>query len=266
MFFHLGALLIGALIGFLSGLFGVGGSSISTPLLRMVLEVPRLIALATPLPVTLPTALAGGLTYYRKGLLDLKVALWVSLCGVPSVIVGSLLTKVISDRFLMGLTALVVILIGVRVMRRERALAGKGPSLPAAAIPDERRRACIVGGAVGLASGMLANGGGFLLVPAFILIFGMEMQRAAGTSLLCVAAFAIPGTLIHWYLGHIDPKLTFLLTLGVIPSTSLGARLAIRIDARRLQKYFGGFLLVFGIIFLIRVIFHAIEAWIGIPT
>src|SRR5205823_5608481 len=75
---------VGVALGFLSGLFGVGGSSVATPVLRL-LGVPSLVALATPLPVTLPTALVGGLTYWRRGLVNGRAALWTAAGGLPAV-------------------------------------------------------------------------------------------------------------------------------------------------------------------------------------
>ncbi|MCC6442170.1 MAG: sulfite exporter TauE/SafE family protein [Armatimonadetes bacterium] len=251
--------LIGVVIGFLSGLFGVGGSSISTPLLRMVLGVDRLIALATPLPVTLPTALAGGWTYHRKAWIDFRTAIHVSVCGVPAVVAGSYLSKKVPDRLLMALTALVVILIGFRLLRGSKVVACRQTASPEAG--QRAATACLIGVSVGFMSGLLANGGGFLLVPAFILILNMEMQKAAGTSLLCVTIFAVPGTIVHWSLGHIDPALTLALSLGVLPGTFAGARLAARTDPGRLRNAFGIFLLLFGLGFLIRVVYHAIEAY-----
>src|SRR5439155_26929174 len=93
---------VGVALGFLSGLFGVGGSSVPTPILRL-LGVPRLVALATPLPVTLPTALVGGFTYWRRGLVNGRAALWTAAGGVPAVIVGSYLTMIVPGRLLMAL-------------------------------------------------------------------------------------------------------------------------------------------------------------------
>jgi uncharacterized membrane protein YfcA len=244
------ALLIGASIGILSGLFGVGGSSISTPLLRILLGVPRLVALATPLPVTLPTALSGGLLYYRRGLVNRHVALWTVLGGWPGVVCGALATKQVSDHLLMALTALTVTTIGLRLLRQGRhAEPGEAPRRPVWQI-------ILLGGVVGLASGLLANGGGFLLVPAFVLWLGMSMQEAAGTSLVCVALLAVPGTVIHGWLGHIDARLALTLSAGVLPATYLGARWAVNVRSHRLLRAFGTFLVCFGLLYLLRVLAH----------
>jgi uncharacterized membrane protein YfcA len=233
------ALLIGAGIGLLSGLFGVGGSSISTPLLRVLLEVPRLVALATPLPVTLPTALSGGLLYYRQGLVNRRVAFWTVAGGWPGVVLGSLATKQVSDHLLMALTALTITAIGLRVLRQREDKTGAPVARPVWQL-------MALGAVIGGASGLLANGGGFLLVPAFVLWLGMSMQEAAGTSLLCVALLAVPGTVVHWSLGHIDLRLALVLSLGVLPSTYLGAHWAVKVRAHTMLRAFGAFLVIFG--------------------
>jgi uncharacterized protein len=244
------ALLIGAGIGLLSGLFGVGGSSISTPLLRVLLNVPRLVALATPLPVTIPTALSGGLFYARRGLVNRRVVLWTVAGGLPGVLLGSFATSRVSDHLLMALTAIAIAGIGLRILRR-----------PAVGMPPRDRphpiwQIVALGAGVGVASGLLANGGGFLLVPAFVLWLGMPMQEAAGTSLVCVALLAIPGSVVHWLLGHIDLQLALTLTAGVLPATYLGARWAVRVRSEALLRSFGLFLILFGGLYLVRVLAH----------
>jgi uncharacterized membrane protein YfcA len=247
---------VGAALGFLSGIFGVGGSSIATPLLRL-LDVPRLVALATPLPVTLPTAVVGGLTYWRRGLVNGRVALWTAAGGVPAAILGSDLTAVVPGRLLMLLTGLFILVVGIRV------LWGPTPGekvVPCAVSP---LAVVVVGAGIGFLSGLLANGGGFLLVPAYLLLFHMETQEAAGTSLVAVALLALPGTWVHWRLGHIDPTLALLLAAGVIPATYLGARLGTRLPPRRSRSLFGTFLLVFGILFVLRTLYRAeVYGWL----
>ena len=250
--------LIGVLVGFFSGLFGIGGSSIVTPLLRLT-SVPPLLALASPLPVTLPTALVGGVTYWRKGHVQGRAVLWTALGGVPAVILGAYLTTVVPGRVLMFLTGLVVVAAGARVLR-------KPAKVETAAVrpPFSSGRFLAVGIGVGLLSGLLANGGGFLLMPAYLLLFRMNHQEAAGTSLVGVALLAIPGTWVHWQLGNIDLRLTLLLTIGVIPSTYLGARLGLTLRQAQARWLFGSFLLLFGLFFLLRTLYRAeVYGWLG---
>lgn len=228
-----GSLVLGLAIGVVSGVFGVGGSSISTPLLRIFLTTPRLIALASPLPMTVPTAVAGGLVYRRHGLINHRAVAWTVAGGVPAVVAGALLTRWVPGHWLMFFTAGAVFVVGMEMIRSRPAATGQsGASL------SERRWQHPPPGSlmtmavpVGLLSGLLANGGGFLLVPGFVLLFGASVRQAAATSLPCVAMFALPGTVTHALLGHVDGWLALQLSLGVMPGTYLGARASLWLGA-----------------------------------
>ncbi len=242
---------LGILIGFLSGLFGVGGSSVATPILRL-LDVPRLLALGTPLPVTLPTALIGGWAYWRRGRVNTRAVGWTAVGGVPAVVLGAYLTSWVPGRVLMAGTGLFVGVVGLRL------LIGSGPGhIEEFHRSEETRWFIMVGMGVGFLSGLLANGGGFLLLPAYMLLFHFSPQEAAATSLVAVSIMAIPGTCIHFQLGHIDFRIAGLMAVGVIPSTYLGARLGMLIPTAKARILFGVFLLVFGIFFLVRTIYRA---------
>lgn len=242
---------VGAILGFLSGVFGVGGSSIATPLLRL-LDVPRMMALATPLPVTLPTALVGGLTYWRRGMVNRRVALWTIAGGIPTVVLGSYLTAFVPGRLLMLLTGIFVVAVSLRLLGNRPTTANLKTSTPPSSLAIFS-----AGAGVGFLSGLLANGGGFLLVPVYLLFFGMDAHETAATSLVSVGLLALPGTWIHWRLGHIDPTLAISLAAGVIPSTWIGARVGIALQERQARRLFGWFLLLFGLFFLIRTLYRA---------
>jgi hypothetical protein len=224
-----------------------------------LLGVSRLVALATPLPVTLPTAFVGGYTYWRQGLVDLRAALWTAVGGVPAVIAGSYLTSIVPGRLLMLLTGTFVVLVGARLLWKAVPAAGAGPGVR---LPQAQLVA--VGAAVGFLSGLLANGGGFLLVPAYLLLFRMEAKQAAATSLVAVALLALPGTWVHWTLGHVDMHLAALLAVGVIPATYLGVRVGLNLGVRQSRLLFGCFLLLFGLFFLLRTLHRAeLYGWWG---
>ncbi len=256
---HAIAVVLGAAIGVFSGLFGVGGSSISTPLLRIALNTSPLIALASPLPVTLPTALSGSVVYRQEGLINGRVAKWIIAGALPTVVLGSLATALVSTHWLMFLVAISVVFVGVQLYRSRPPVEVEGqattdprwehPSVP-----------LLLGSAVviGFLSGLLANGGGFLLVPLFVLLFGARLREAAATSLPCVAAMAVPGTMTHALLGHIDWILALELSVGVVPATYIGARLSMRLRRVHLRQPFGIFMVIFGVYFFARELMVAL--------
>jgi hypothetical protein len=89
---HLGAFIVGIVVGFLGGLFGKGGSAIATPLLSLV-GYPGFIAVASPLPATIPGTLVASEEYWQFHLLDWQIVWWSIAVGIPATILGSLLTK-----------------------------------------------------------------------------------------------------------------------------------------------------------------------------
>lgn len=244
------AVAIGAVIGLFSGLVGVGGSSISTPMLRVLLGTPRLLALASPLPAAIPTAIVGSIAYAHEGLINRRAVLWSVAGGFPGVVLGAVLTRWIPAHWLMFLIAGGVVLAGARLAtQRSRSSAGYLSKRWRDAAGFEMLALAAV---IGVLSGLLANGGGFLLVPVYVIIFGARMREAAATSLPCVAVLAVPGTAAHALLGHVDAALALQLAIGVIPGTYLGAWLSLRWREVALRRPFGIFMLAFGIYFLAR--------------
>ncbi len=89
--------------------------------------------------------------------------------------------------------------------------------------------------AAGFVTGLLANGGGFLLVPIFVLVLGLTAAQAAGTSMVAVAALIVPTLIAHIALGHVDWAVAGAFAVGVIPASIVGARLG-----RRLPRWSPG--------------------------
>lgn len=237
----------GLIVGLLFGLFGVGGSSFATPALGL-LGVPGLIAVASPLPATIPAALVGMVGYARRGEVMWDVARWSVYGGVPATIVGALLSKWVGGDGLLVASGVVLALVGIRVLVPLEEPGEKG---------EARRRPTVVipaAAAVGLFTGLLANGGGFLLVPLFVVVLAMTMTEAAGTSLVVIVALSIPTLVTHLALGNIDWAVAGGFALGAIPGSAAGSALAGRIPAESLKKAFGVLLIVFAIFFTVRQI------------
>ncbi len=238
--------LAGGVVGLLFGLFGVGGSSFATPLLAL-LGVQGVMAVASPVPATMPAALVAAWRYRRSGEVDQQVARWSIIGGFPATIVGALLSKVIDGDSLLIASGVVLGIVGLRVLRpiSERQVEN------AAA----RRRPVVVIGAaaaVGLFTGLLANGGGFLLVPLYLVGLGLGMRSAAGTSLVVIAALSIPTLVTHWTLGHIDWPVAAAFALGAVPGALVGSRAAQRVAGETLRRAFGVLLIGFALYFTTR--------------
>ena len=244
--------LAGAAIGALTGLFGVGGSSIATPLLA-VLGVPGLLAVASPLPATIPAALGAAGPYIRRGEARPRAAGWTLLGALPAVVAGALLSELVGGRALLIASGLVLVVVGERVLRPIE------PDARAAGRVRRKNRLLLVAASagVGLFTGLLANGGGFLLVPMYLLVFGLTMRESAGTSLLVIAILAVPTLATHWALGHIDWAVAGAFALGAVPSSFGASRLAQHVAGPRLRRAFGWFLIGSGIAFVLYRILGA---------
>lgn len=237
----------GLVVGTLFGLFGVGGSSFATPALGL-LGVPGLIAVAAPLPATIPAAMIGMIAYIRRHQVEWPIARWAIYGGVPATVVGALLSKHVGGRPLLIASGVVLAAVGVRLLLplHDGRLAGLA-----------RRRAGIVvpaAAAIGLFTGLLANGGGFLLVPLFVMVLGLTMPESAGTSLVVIAALSVPTLATHWALGHINWNIAAAFALGSIPGAAVGSHIAQRLPAESIKRSFGILLIIFATYFVGRQI------------
>jgi len=252
---YLFIVLLGFASGFTSGAFGVGGGVITTPAIRMLLSQSSGIALGTPLPVILPSALVGGFNYWRAGKIIPRVILYCSLFGLAGTAAGSYATALIDTRYIMIATALLILYMAWRTFSTATGkdpyghLDGKGGEqvLPV-------WKLALIGIAAGFFSGFLGLGGGVIMVPAFFFILHLELKECLGNSLVIIAVLAIPGSIIHAQLGHVDWPIALFMMLGVMPGAYLGSLFTLRARNRRVLMLFSFFLLAIGIIFLFKEI------------
>jgi uncharacterized membrane protein YfcA len=237
----------GAGVGVAFGVFGAGGSAFATPLLAL-LGVPPAIAVASPLPAMLPASLLGAREYLRADMLDRRTAKLVIAAGLPAVIVGAAASRIVGGDGLLVLSGLLLFAVGLRMVVP---LSGRAGAVVRA--ESRRNRATVVmalaAGAAFLA-GLLANGGGFLLVPIFVLALGLTAARAAGTSLVTAAALTVPTVAAHWLLGDIDWAIAGAFALGLIPAATLGARVGWKLPDQVVRPAFGVVLTAFSVFFL----------------
>jgi uncharacterized membrane protein YfcA len=236
---------IGALVGFLGGLFGKGGSAIATPLLG-VSGVAPISAVASPLPATIPGTLVAAYAYWQERLVDWRVVRWSVAIGVPATVAGAYATRWIGGMPLIVASELMVTGLGLRFLTH--------PSPPPEHLidvpPAPRARMTAVALTVGTLSGLLANSGGFLLAPLYIVVLRMPIKTAFACSLVVAAALAVPGTIVHALLGHIDWGVVAVFGVTSIPLSYVGGRVAVRTHAPKLERWYGAGLLVIGAVTL----------------
>jgi uncharacterized membrane protein YfcA len=236
---------IGLVVGFLAGLFGKGGSAIATPLLHAV-GVPAIVAVASPLPATIPSTAVAGVAYWRSHFLDRQVLAWSVALGVPSTIVGAVATHWIPGTALVRATDVLVAGLGLRFLL----FPTEGREVVTEAT-WYRLRLAAVAVVVGLASGLLANSGGFLLAPLYLAVLRLPIKAAFATSLAVATLLAVPGTIVHAALGHIDWAVVAVFGATSVPLSYLGARVGLLSNARCLERIYGAVLSILGVAFLL---------------
>jgi uncharacterized membrane protein YfcA len=175
--------------------------------------------------------------------------------GIPATVVGALASRWVDAGALVVVTDLILIGLGARLLvtslAERRAGAGGPASTEAPAAPAGPGATIAVGAVTGLAAGLLANSGGFLLAPLFVTVLGLAIKPALGTSLAVASVLAVPGTLVHLALGHLDLAVVLAFAAGSIPLSSLGARMALRTESARLHLVYAVALVVLGTAFLL---------------
>jgi uncharacterized membrane protein YfcA len=232
-------------IGFAFGLFGAGGSAFGTPILALM-GIPAPIAVASPLPAVLPAALVGARQYLRAGVLDQRVAKLAVVAAVPTVIIGAMLSRVVSGEFLLVASGALLVVVGARMVMPVREQPDGAPH------PRVDRTPLVVGSiaAAGLVAGLLATGGGIVLVPLFVVAFGFTAARAAGTSLVVAAALTVPTLATHWLLGNIDWGIAGAFALGMVPASFAASRVGVKLPDRYVRPAFGAVVLAFSLVFV----------------
>jgi uncharacterized protein len=242
--------------GILSGLFGVGGGVISQPGMRL-LGLEPLVVIGTALPVIVPGAVSGTVRYVREGFIRWRAVVLTVSAGLGAAVLGGILSeKVPGDGHLLQLAT--AGLLGLSAWRMSKAppppLAADGSPLaesdapeaplsePQSSVSTPPTVYVAIGLVAGLLSGLLGIGGGVIMVPAFVQFAHMRVKPAIATSLVCVGAFAVPGSITHLVLDHIDWRAAIALIVGVVPGARLGAHLTIGTQDRRLRIAVGLFL------------------------
>lgn len=238
------ALAVGLAAGFYSGLFGVGGASLMTPFLRIVLQVPGHMALGTPLPLVIPTALVGSFVYFRKHMVKIKTTVVCGLSGSIFSVLGALYTISVSSETLMLLTALLLCISAAALYFNNVSVKGSASSLQ---LQDKAFRAFFIGAVSGSLSGFLGVGGGFILVPLLVVFLHAPLHKAIGSSLAIISIYAVPGSITHFMMGHVDVSLMFLLLIGQTVGAYLGAKYSLKMGENALRRLLIWFLILLGL-------------------
>jgi uncharacterized membrane protein YfcA len=232
-------------IGVSLGLLGGGGSILAVPLLVYVTGLPAKEAIATSLLVVGATSAVGLLPHARAGRVRWRTGLTFGLAGMAGAYAGGRVAAYVPGAVLLTGFAVMMLATAVAMIRGRRAR-------PDNSAPREIPvlRVIADGVVVGLVTGLVGAGGGFLVVPALALLGGLPMSVAVGTSLLVIAMKSFAGLAGYLSTVHVDWGLAAAVTAAAILGSLLGGRLTTRISEDVLRKSFGWFVIVMGVFVL----------------
>ena len=241
-------IIAGLVTGMLLGVFGSGGSIITMPALLYLLDVEPKSAIAMSLGIVAITATITALQHWRHGNVNLKITAVFGLFGVAGTYGGALIGVVTPVVIQLSVFALVMYAAAWKMIKPSPQHKSVGATV--ADCPDgycddlEYGHIALHGIVVGILTGIVGVGGGFLIVPALVLLSGLSMKNAVGTSLSIVALKSFAG--FAGYAGSvaIDYPLMGLFTGIAIVGSVAGSQLGHRLPAELLKKGFGGFLLL----------------------
>ncbi|WP_347403515.1 sulfite exporter TauE/SafE family protein [Micromonospora sp. WMMD967] len=236
---------LAVLIGVSLGLLGGGGSILAVPLLVYVADLPAKEAIATSLLVVGATSVVGVIPHARAHRVRWRTGLIFGLAGMTGAYAGGRLAGLIPGGVLLTGFAVMMLATAVAMIRGRRDADGR-------AAPHELPvpRVILDGVVVGLVTGLVGAGGGFLVVPALALLGGLPMSVAVGTSLVVIAMKSFAGLAGYLSTVQIDWGLAAAVTAAAIAGSLAGGRLTARIPADILRKAFGWFVVVMGVFVL----------------
>lgn len=250
-------------IGISLGLIGGGGSILAVPVLVYLFGIDPVLATAYSLFIVGITSVVGSLSYFRNSLVDVKTAL---LFGIPSIIAVTLtraflLPALPDELFSSGSFTLtkslftMILFAGLMVLAAYKMIHKSKQTATEELTQYKYLPVLIQGVLVGMLTGLVGAGGGFLIIPALVGLLKIPMKKAIGTSLLIISANSLIGFLSA--LNHSDINWIFLIIISSIAILGIliGFALSKKVDGKKLKPAFGWFILIMGSYILLKELF-----------
>ena len=250
-------LALGLLAGVMSGLFGIGGGAVMVPLLVLWMALPQHRAHATSLAAIILTAASGTVAFARDGAVNFSAGFGIAAGAIAGAYFGAAVMHRLSPTRLRQAFAILMVLVALQM------LIGFTPDEGMVRLTGVAALAAyvVLGLLAGGLSAVMGVGGGVIMVPAMVLLFGFTQHVAEGTSLMIIIPTALVGAIRHSRHGYTDWRLGLALGSGGILGAIAGAAIALQLDAELLQRLFAGFLLLTGahLLWTTRASFSGVE-------
>ena len=242
------AAVLALLIGLALGALGSGGSITALPVLVYVAGVDPRTAVAMSLVIVGSASLFGAILQWRNRNFHFKAAVVFGLSGIPGALLGAEFTHVVSPHALMLSFAMLLLTVGILMWTGRRP-----PEVPGTCrLP----KCAAIGFGVGVLTGFMGVGGGFLIVPALVLFAGVDTRRALGTSLGIIAINSASGLVRQMGRVSIDWRYTLIFLAAVMLGMGVGLLISRHIRANTLNRALGGFLILAGFAIALLQVFH----------
>lgn len=259
------AALSGALVGLALGLTGGGGSIFAVPLLIYALRLPPDEAMPVSLVAVAVTAAVGAAQAIGNGLALWRPAIIFAAGGMPGAPLGLMAAAHVDARLLIGGFGLLALVVGAVMWRKARVAPAEARAVRARTYEADGGPICVLaaegqlrftapcafvlaltGIGTGFLSGLFGVGGGFLIVPALVLVTRMGIHRAVATSLVIISAIGFAGAAAALWQGRIDFSVLLPFVAGGAAAMLAGRALAERLAGPRLQRIFSMMIIVVG--------------------
>jgi uncharacterized membrane protein YfcA len=284
---------LGAAVGFVSGMFGVGGGFLLTPFL-MFSGIPPSIAVATGANQIVATSVSGALAQWRRNNIDFRMGAVLIVGGMGGALAGVFLLKILREAgqagliisltyvALLGAVGVLMLTESLRAIRRTRAGKPASPRMPGQhnwihGLPLKLRfprsrlyisgiPPLVIGCVVGLLTAFLGVGGGFIMVPAMIYLLRMPTNVVVGTSIFQIIFVTAIVTLLHATLNHtLDIMLAFLLIIGGVIGGQFGVRAGQKLRGEQLRALLALMVLGVAIRILLDLVIRPSELYSIVP-
>jgi uncharacterized membrane protein YfcA len=244
--------LFGFGVGALIGLTGIGGGSLMTPLLVLVLGVNPVVAIGTDLAYGAVTKTVGAWRHLRRCTVDVRLSAWMAVGSVPGVLAGAGLVDRLHhaygtsfDEVVLRVLGIVLVLVALTLIVRTAIVRGalREEHDSAPATRSSRLHAVLVGAPLGFILGFTSVGSGVLIGFALILMFRLRPRRVVGTDVFHAAILLWAGGLAHFAGGNVDLGLMANILAGSLPGVWLGSGLITRVSADALRPALAAVLL-----------------------
>ena len=278
---------LGLIVGFLSGMFGVGGGFLMTPML-ILMGIPPAVAVASEANHILAASVSGFLAHMRRSNIDFLMGFILLIGGVLGSLIGVFLLKYLlsigQEKVFISLSYIfILVFVGIWMLieslnyiknksKGKRNKLHEHIWLHGLPFKIKFRKSHLyisilppifIGTLVGVLSSIMGVGGGFILVPAMIYILGMPTQVVIGTSLLQIVFVTTVSTIMHSYINHtVDVILSSLLLIGAVVGAQIGTRVMVRLRGEQIRFLLAVIIIIVALVLIGEILITPEEAFI----